>query len=114
MKTTDAIRMDLAWTRDQLARRLQRLREDLLHRRGPLSADSADRAQETQNDEVLEHLGHSTTALIDQYQHAIERLDAGRYAICEVCSYPIEPERLEVLPQATDCASCAEDRSRAH
>lgn len=114
MRPIETIRRDLAWTREQLARRLQRLRADASHRLAPLSADAADRAQETENDEVLERLDQSTTTLIGQYQHAIDQLDAGRYGTCEVCAYPIEPERLEVVPQATECAACAQDARRAH
>jgi DnaK suppressor protein len=114
MRTTQDIRRDLVWTRQQLARRLQRIRDDAAHTRQPLSPDAADRAQETENDEVLEQLGDSTTALIGQYQRAIERIDAGRYGLCEACELPIERERLEAVPQATDCVECARERARAH
>lgn len=109
MRTTQDIRRDLVWTREQLAGRLRRIRDDAGHRHQPLSLDAADRAQETENDEVLERLGQSTTRLIDQYQRAIERIDAGQYGTCEVCELPIEPERLEAVPQATDCVLCAKE-----
>ena len=114
MKTPQDIRRDLVWTREQLARRLRQIRDDAAHRHQPLSPDAADRAQETENDEVLEQLGQSTTALIGQFQHAIERIDAGQYGTCEVCELPIEAERLEALPQATDCVSCAKEARRYH
>lgn len=113
-RTIEDIRRDLTWTREQLARRLQRIRDDATHRRQPLSADAPDRAQETGNDAVLEQLGHGTAALIDQYQHAIERIDHGRYGLCEVCGFAIEPARLEAVPQATDCADCARGRAALH
>jgi DnaK suppressor protein len=115
MKTNENIRRDLVWTREQLARRLQRIRDDAAHRLAPLSSDAADRAQETENDEVLERLGHSTTSLIRQFQRAIDRIDAGQYGCCEACGLPIEPERLEIVPQATECAECARERKpRTH
>ena len=113
MRPTTDIRRDLIWTREQLARRLQRIRDDAGHRLAPLSQDAADRAQETFNDEVLERLGQTTSALIGQYQRAIDRIDAGQYGTCEACGLPIEAERLQVVPQATECADCARDH-RTH
>ena len=38
---------------------------------------------------------------------ALVRLDTGTYGVCIACDRPIEPERLEVLPEADRCASCA-------
>jgi len=112
MRTTEDVRRDLVWTREQLARRLRRIRDDAAHRLAPLSPDAADRAQETENDEVLERLGQTTTTMIHQYQHAIDRIDTGQYGTCEACGLPIEQERLEVVPQATECVECARDLSR--
>jgi DnaK suppressor protein len=103
----DAVRRDLAWMREQLAQRLQRICDDAGHRFAPLSADAGDRAQETENDEVLQRLEQTTRALIGQYQHAIERIDRGRYGLCEDCELPIEADRLEALPHATRCRACA-------
>ena len=114
MKSQQDIRRDLVWTREQLARRLRQIHDDAAHRHHPLSPDAADRAQETENDEVLERLGQSTTALIGQYQHAIERIDSGQYGVCEVCELPIEAERLEAVPQATDCVLCAKEARPYH
>lgn len=106
-RTLEDVRRDLSWMREQLAQRLRRIRDDAAHRFDPLSADAGDRAQETENDEVLQRLEQSTHALIGQYQHAIERIDQGRYGVCEDCELPIEAERLEALPQATRCKECA-------
>jgi DnaK suppressor protein len=113
MKTPQDIRRDLIWTREQLAGRLQQLRNAATHRHQPLSLDAADRAQETENDEVLVRLEQSTTEVLRQYQRAIERIDAGNYGTCEVCELPIEPERLDAVPQATDCVACAKE-ARPH
>lgn len=50
--------------------------------------------------------------LKSQVDHALERLDRGLYGVCEVCGRPIEPERLEALPAATDCFRCRERQAR--
>jgi DnaK suppressor protein len=38
--------------------------------------------------------------------HALARLDAGKYGTCESCGQPIPPERLEFVPWATSCVAC--------
>ncbi len=111
-RTLEGIRRDLQWTRDQLAQRLRRVREDATHRAQPLSADAPDRAQEMENDEVLVRLGRSTERVIGEYDHAIERLDRSAYGTCESCGFTIEPERLQSVPQAAQCVDCANFESR--
>ena len=39
-------------------------------------------------------------------EHALEKFEKGTYGLCENCGRPIDPERLEVLPQAALCVSC--------
>lgn len=53
-------------------------------------------------------------ALLDQARnqlaeidHALRRLDDGRYGVCERCGRPIAPERLAARPVASTCISCA-------
>lgn len=106
-KSLDDVRCELSWMRNELAARLERIRRDAAHGAQPLSADAPDRAQEQENDEVLCRLDESTTALLRQYEHALERLDAGAYGRCEGCGGAIEPERLDAMPQATTCRACA-------
>jgi len=39
-------------------------------------------------------------------EHALEKFEKGTYGLCENCGQPIDPERLEVLPQAAYCMKC--------
>jgi DnaK suppressor protein len=39
-------------------------------------------------------------------ERALEKFDKGTYGFCENCGQPIDPERLEVLPQAAYCLKC--------
>ena len=43
-------------------------------------------------------------------EHALARLDAGTYTVCEVCGAPISAERHEVVPWSATCVECG----RAH
>ena len=46
-----------------------------------------------------------TDALVE-VEHALKKYEAGTYGICDMCSRPIEPARLEALPQANLCLEC--------
>ena len=39
-------------------------------------------------------------------EHALRKFDEGKYGICERCGEPIDPARLEALPQAKLCLNC--------
>jgi DnaK suppressor protein len=41
-----------------------------------------------------------------EVEHAIKKYETGTYGICDLCSRPIEPARLEALPQANLCLEC--------
>ena len=47
--------------------------------------------------------------LIDQLagvEHALQKFEDGTYGLCDSCGQPIDPARLEALPQASLCLSC--------
>ncbi len=53
---------------------------------------------------ALLHQARRTLRAIDE---AIERSQRGTYGICEMCGTTIDPERLDALPTAKHCMSCA-------
>ena len=50
--------------------------------------------------------------LIDKVEHALARMDSGRFGRCEACGGAIEAERLDALPYATLCLADARRRVR--
>jgi len=46
---------------------------------------------------------------IERLEDALERLDMGDYGVCESCGQPIDPQRLDVLPDTTLCIKCARE-----
>ena len=49
--------------------------------------------------------------IIDQLagvEHALQKFEDGTYGLCDSCGQPIDPARLEALPQASLCLRCKE------
>ena len=72
------------------------------------SGDSAEQAQERENDEVVDAIGNETAQSIHVIQAALERIAGGTYGACDSCGKDIGLARLEAVPEATRCVSCAD------
>ena len=55
-------------------------------------------------------LVHQVRRHLEEIDAALERVDAGTYAVCEACGGPIGEGRLEALPAARLCIRCAARR----
>lgn len=42
----------------------------------------------------------------EKVEHALERMEAGKYGVCAICGKTISEERLEAIPYATLCIEC--------
>lgn len=87
----------------ELERRLGKIETDLDTLPNP---DSAERATERENDEVLEGLGLQGQLEIKAIDAALKRLAEGTYGICVSCGEEISPERLKAVPHAALCMRC--------
>ena len=74
------------------------------------SGDSLDEASRMQNVELTYVLSGRDRHELHAIEDALERIDDGRYGMCEECAGPIEPKRLEILPFAVLCVACQEKR----
>ena len=45
-------------------------------------------------------------ANLSEIEDALSKFKKGTYGLCDICGQPINPERLEALPQAKLCMSC--------
>ena len=45
-------------------------------------------------------------------EEALIRMDNGTYGLCEDCGAPIEPRRLEIMPQTSLCRECQSQREK--
>jgi len=120
----------VAETRDPTSM-LEVLRERLLARRRAIMdrvarTDSAldeldhsvpseveEEAQELNQARLVARLGQHGRAEIEAIDTAITRMERGDYGSCGDCEEPIDIERLEVLPTARLCTTCAEANERS-
>lgn len=45
-------------------------------------------------------------------EHALKKFEEGTYGLCDNCGQPIDPERLEALPQASLCLNCKTQQAK--
>lgn len=53
---------------------------------------------------------NSIAVTLADVERALEKLSDGTYGTCDACGEPIGEERLEAIPWATVCISCARTR----
>jgi RNA polymerase-binding protein DksA len=74
--------------------------------------DQADAGTKTFEREHEMSLANNSRDLLAQVEHAIARLAAGTYGVCESCGNPIAKARLHALPHATLCVTCKQREER--
>ncbi|HEU5443339.1 MAG TPA: TraR/DksA C4-type zinc finger protein [Steroidobacteraceae bacterium] len=109
----EAVRVRLLKRREELQTRASRASADLRHESDPLSADFAEQVTQRESDDVLGAISESAQQELRLLQSALRRLEEGRYTTCSLCGEPIEEERLQAVPYADRCRTCAEGARRA-
>jgi len=57
-------------------------------------------------------ISNNTRELLEQTEHALDRIEAGTYGVCESCGKPIGKARLQAFPRATLCVACKQRQER--
>src|SRR5210317_2335028 len=96
----EALKAELESRLASLQARLASIKKDVTQAH---SGDSAEQAQERENDEVVDAIGNETTLSIRVIQAALERIENGTYGSCDNCGEDIGQARLEAMPEATRC-----------
>ncbi|RLA43974.1 MAG: TraR/DksA family transcriptional regulator [Gammaproteobacteria bacterium] len=103
--TYETLKIELQERLATLQSRLSSLKKDATQSH---SGDSAEQAQERENDEVVDAIGNETVQSIRVIQSALERIESGIYGVCDNCGEDIGLARLEAVPEATRCVNCAQ------
>ncbi len=76
---------------------------------GDDQADSGASALEREHELTLVN---NTRDLLEQTKHALDRIAAGTFGVCESCGLPIGKARLQAFPRATLCVECKQREER--
>ena len=76
------------------------------------SGDEADVAADVIDRTLLTALGEQDANRLQQIDNALDRINQGTYGRCVKCGKEIPQERLEVLPYALMCVTCASAQER--
>ncbi|MGN6635794.1 MAG: TraR/DksA family transcriptional regulator, partial [Oryzihumus sp.] len=74
--------------------------------------DQADAGAKTYEREQEISVANNTREMLDQSEHALERIADGSYGVCESCGNPIGKLRLQAFPRATLCVTCKQKQER--
>lgn len=102
----ERLRQRLVRKKRHLAARLERIRSNV--QRG-LDSDSAERAKQLEDSDVVDTLGKEARVELEQIAATLRRMDEGQFGVCLRCGSPIEDARLEAYPYATECIGCARE-----
>lgn len=103
--TNESLKAQLEERRAQMQARLSSIKKDVTQEH---SGDSAEQAQERENDEVVDAIGNETRQSLHDIQVALDKIAEGTYGECEKCGRDIGEARLQVLPEAALCVQCAD------
>jgi DnaK suppressor protein len=114
---------ELAELQVELEKEAADLRAELGESQAQIAARLGDAATEAGDDEAdassklfeREHelaLSNNTRELLEQTEHAIARIEAGTYGVCESCGKPVGKARLQAFPRATLCVACKQRQER--
>ena len=117
---TDA---EIADLRVELEKEAAALRAEFGEAQAHITAHIRDMSAEAGDDEAdassklfeREHelaLSNNTRELLEQSEHALDRIEAGTYGVCESCGKPIGKARLQAFPRATLCVACKQRQER--
>ncbi|HEY3882165.1 MAG TPA: TraR/DksA C4-type zinc finger protein [Trebonia sp.] len=114
---------ELTVLRVELEKEAVELRAEIAGSQAQIVAQLGDGAMEAGDDEadtsskLFEReqqlaLSSNTRDLLEQIEHALARIEAGTYGVCESCGKPIGKARLQAFPRATLCVACKQRQER--
>ena len=91
----ESLKAELEQRRADMQKRLASIKADVTQEH---SGDSAEQAQERENDEVVDAIGNETRQSLYDIQVALDKIAEGTYGECEACGNEIAEGRLKAIP----------------
>ncbi|MCD6453398.1 MAG: TraR/DksA C4-type zinc finger protein [Dehalococcoidales bacterium] len=115
MVNLELLRTHLESERERLTREVEQLAANVRstdeQREGSPFGKREEEASETSELETRLALEKRIKDKLAKVTSALAKFDQGTYGLCEICGQPIDPERLEALPEATLCLKCKASQS---
>jgi DnaK suppressor protein len=112
----DILRSRLQSEQERLARELEQLRASVRpaeeRREGSPFGKREEEATEAAELETRLELEKRLMEQLAEVEHALAKFEAGTYGLCDNCGKPIDPARLEALPQASLCLECKASQAK--
>ena len=112
----DLLRSRLENEREHLIEQLNQLEANVRsveeRREGSPFGKREEEATETQELEKRLALEKRIKDQMAGVEHALHKFEEGTYGLCDGCGQPIDPARLEALPQANLCMSCKTQQAK--
>ena len=108
----DSLRHRLLARRAAITGRVARTEDFLGQLDESQPSEVEEEAQELNQARLMAQLEERGRAEINAIDVAITRIERGDYGYCDTCEEPIDVARLEVLPTARQCTTCAETNER--
>ncbi len=107
------VKMKLTEQRESILKSLASQSDEMKNLIKPIeSGDEADVASDVIDRTLLDSLGAQDAQRLQQIDAALERIRTGKYGVCLGCNKEIPQARLEALPYAFLCVSCASAAER--
>lgn len=108
MHDLQAYKAQLKELRGEFTHRIEALDKDIHHTEEPVEKDFAEQATQSENDDVLNALDDEAKVAVIQIDNALLRIQNESFGICESCGAEINEKRLQAIPFASLCITCAE------
>jgi DnaK suppressor protein len=107
-KRLEYYKMNLQARREELARTITRTEEEGRTADDGPTVDLADKAANSYTKEFLFGQTNTDRAILQLIDDALIRIRSGNYGTCIECETELQQKRLEAVPWARYCVSCAE------
>ena len=112
----DLLRSHLESEQERLAHELEQLEASSRpadeRREGSPFGKREEEATETAELETRLGLEKRIRDQLAAVEHALSKFEKGTYGLCDICGQPIDPARLEALPQASLCLNCKASQAK--
>ena len=113
-KRLEYYKKKLLTRRDELVKTIVRTEEEGRQADDDPTVDLADKAANSYTKEFLFGQTNSDRTILNLIDEALKRIRNNEYGLCANCQEELQQKRLEAVPWAKHCISCAEKKEQGN